>query len=48
MSQSKKEYFFVPGRKGWANKTGVEGPGVLVVVGKHHHKYNKVSKVGLC
>ena len=47
MSQSKKEYFFVPARKGRGNKTGVEGPGVLVVDGKHRYKYHKVSKDGL-
>ena len=37
----------MPGRKGRGNKSGVEGPGVLVVDGKHRYKYNKVSKDGL-
>ena len=37
----------MPGKKGRGNKSGVEGPGVLVVDGKHRYKYNKVSKDGL-
>ena len=47
MSQSKKEYFFVPGRKGRGNKTGVEGPAVHVVNGKHRYKYNKIPMMDL-
>ena len=46
MCQSKKEYFFVPGRKCRGNKTGGKGPTIFIVEGKYRYKYNKVLKDG--
>ena len=36
----------MPARKCRGNKTGGEGPGILIVEGKYRYKYNKVSKDG--
>ena len=46
MSASRKAHFFAPGRAKKGNKSGGEGPGVLIVEGRWRYRYNRETSYG--